>query len=167
MNSEQGSGPEIVLIAAVAANRVIGRDGTIPWSVPGEQARFREITMGHPLIMGRRTFESIGRPLPGRRNIVVSRNPGFRAEGATVAPSLEAALNLCDGEKKVFLIGGEALFAQGLGLAHTLILSELDFSVEGDVFFPEFSSADFCLVSRELVQGEIPWHLCVYRALKR
>ena len=129
---------EIILIAAMAANRVIGRGKTIPWDIPGEQTRFKEITMGHSLIMGRKTWDAIGQPLSGRRNIVVTRKSEFQAPGAEVVHSLEQGLMLTVGEGKVFVIGGAQLYQLALDRADTLILTELEQEVEGDVFFIKF-----------------------------
>src|SRR2546422_8660615 len=99
-------GPKIYLVAAVAANGVIGRNGQLPWRLPEDLKHFKRLTFGHPVIMGRRTWESLGRALPGRDNIVVTRTAGYEAPGAAVASSLEAALALCAGESVVFVIGG-------------------------------------------------------------
>ena len=139
----------IILIAAMASNRAIGRNNNIPWDIPGEQARFKDITMGHPLIMGRRTWQSIGRPLPGRRNIVVTRNKDFQAPGGEVVHSLEQGIAACSGAEKVFIIGGEQLYRLGLEQADTLILTVLEGKVDGDAFFPKFSSPPFRLVQTE------------------
>ena len=154
---------EIILIAAMAANRVIGSNNRIPWRLPGEQQRFRAITWGHPLLMGRRTHESIGRPLPGRRNIVVSRNPEYQAPGCEVVHSLEQAYTLCRGEERIFNIGGEQLYRQGLAQADTLLLTVLRETMAGDAFFPEFSLTDFTLAGQEEVAGPPPYALLTYR----
>lgn len=156
---------EIILIAAMAANRVIGRDNTIPWDIPGEQVRFKEITMGYPMIMGRKTYQSIGRPLPGRRNIVVTRNRNFEAGGCEVVHSLKQGLAACKGVKKVFLIGGEQLYRLGLSHADTLILTVLDREVEGDAFFPDFSCPPFTLVRTEKISHPVPYSIQTYQRL--
>ena len=109
--------PKIYLVAAVAANGVIGRNGQLPWRLPEDLKHFKRLTLGHPVIMGRRTWESLGRALPGRDNIVVTRTAGYEAPGAAVASSLEAALALCAGESVVFVIGGQQLFAESLPIA--------------------------------------------------
>jgi dihydrofolate reductase len=154
---------EITLIAAMAANRVIGRRNAIPWHIPGEQSRFRRTTWGHTLIMGRRTHESIGRPLPGRRNIVVSRSPDYRpADGCLIAHSLQEAYSLCPAGGRVFNIGGEQLYRQGIGHAHTLILTILPHPVPGDAFFPEFSPADFRLTGQHTVTAPFPYTIHTY-----
>src|SRR5258708_7544019 len=110
-------GTKIYLIAAVAANGVIGREGQLPWHLPEDLKHFKRLTLGHPIIMGRRTWESLGRALPGRDNIVVTRTPGYDAPDAAVASSLEAALALCSGESVAFVIGGQPLFSESLPLA--------------------------------------------------
>lgn len=156
---------EIILIAAMAANRVIGRNNSIPWDIPGEQGRFKEVTMGHPLIMGRKTWQSIGSPLPGRRNIVVTRNRQFKAEGAEVVHSLDQGLETCRDRQKVFIIGGEQLYQIGLELADTLILTVLDQEISGDAFFPEFSCPPFKLIHTEQVTGQLPYAVKTYRRL--
>ena len=154
---------ELILIAAMAANRVIGRGNTIPWNIPGEQTRFKDITMGHSLIMGRKTWESIGKPLPGRRNIVVTRNSEFRAPGAEIVYSLEQGLDLTADAERVFVIGGAQLYQLALERADTLILTELGQEVPGDAFFPSFSCPPFELVRAEEVPGPTPYSIRTYR----
>jgi dihydrofolate reductase len=126
----------ISIIAAMADNRVIGRGGAIPWDIAADRRRFRELTMGHPVIMGRRTFESIGRPLPGRSNIILSRKPSFRAEGCIVANSLEDALLACGDADEVFICGGEELYRQALATADRIFLTVIHQGFDGDAFFP-------------------------------
>jgi len=128
--------PRLALIVARARNGVIGKDNAMPWKIPGEQAYFKRVTMGHPIIMGRRTWESIGRPLPGRRNIVVSRNPGFAAHGAETVSSLDAAIARCAGAAEAFIIGGAELYRLALPRAGRLLITEIDHDFEGDTFFP-------------------------------
>jgi len=128
--------PKIYLVAAVAANGVIGRDGQLPWHLPEDLKHFKRLTLGHPVIMGRRTWESLGRPLPGRDNIVVTHKAGYEAPGAAVASSLGAALALCAGESVVFVIGGQQLFAESLPIAAGLVLTEIYRDYEGDTWFP-------------------------------
>lgn len=142
---------EIILIAAMASNRVIGKGNDIPWHIPGEQQRFKEITWGHTLVMGRKTYESIGHPLPGRRNVVVTRNETYDAAGCEVANSLESALSLCKGDSKVFIIGGAQLYELSLARASSLILTVLEREVDGDIFFPEFAENAYSIVKSELV----------------
>jgi len=143
---------KVALVAAVARGGVIGRDGGLPWRLPEDMAHFRSVTMGHPVVMGRRTWESLPdrfRPLPGRRNVVVTRNSAWGADGAERAGSLGAALELLAGEERVSVIGGGALFAAALPLADELLLTEIGLDVGGDTFFPRWEPDDFTEVSRE------------------
>jgi dihydrofolate reductase len=134
----QGGAPRVFLVAAVAANGVIGARGKLPWHLPEDLKHFKALTLGHPVIMGRRTWESLGRSLPGRENIVVTRTAGYVAAGASVAASLDAALALCAGEPLVFVIGGAELYAAALPLAAGLVLTEIQRDFEGDTRFPAF-----------------------------
>jgi len=141
--------PALGLIAAVASNGVIGAHGGLPWRLPEDLRFFKLQTMGHPVIMGRRTWESIGRPLPGRRNIVVTRTAGLQAEGATVVDSLAAALAACAGEKEAFVIGGAELYRAALPVAERLVLTEIHREFDGDVRFPAFERANWRETRRE------------------
>jgi len=155
---------ELIIIAAMAANRVIGCHNTIPWQIPEDMAHFKATTMGYPLIMGRRTYESIGAPLPGRLNIVVSANPCFRGHsGYVVVTSLFEALHLCSASEKAFVIGGEQLFRAALPQAHTIILTRIDQEYEGDTFFPDFSDQPFCLVDSRRLAASVPLTINTYR----
>ena len=158
---------ELIIIAAMAANRVIGCHNTIPWQIPEDMAHFKATTMGHPLIMGRRTYESIGAPLPGRINIVVSANPRFRAHSeCIVVASLFEAIRLCAASEKAFVIGGEQLFRAALPLAHTIILTKIDQEYEGDTFFPDFSDQPFCLVDSRRLAASVPLTINTYRRVE-
>lgn len=157
---------KIILIAVMAENRVIGRGSDIPWHIPGEQKRFKQITMGHTLIMGRKTHESIGKPLPGRKNIIITRQKKYAALGCTVAESLPAALEKCANAQKVFIAGGGQIYEQALPFADEICLSILHRQVEGDIFFPEFSEKDFLESSREILKGPEPYTMVVYRRQK-
>ncbi len=128
--------PQISLIVAYASNRVIGRDNTLPWRLPGDLAHFKRTTLGKPIVMGRKTWESLGRPLPGRHNVVITRDEAYAATGATVVTSLDAALAACADAQDVFVIGGEAIFALALPHADRLIATEIQADVEGDTWFP-------------------------------
>jgi dihydrofolate reductase len=145
----QPSAPAIYLVAAVAANGIIGVNGRLPWHFPEELRHFKRLTMGHPLIMGRRTWESLGRPLPGRENIVVTRTPGYEAPGAAVASSLDAAIALCAGEPVAFVIGGTQLFEAALPLARGLVLTEIQRDYEGDTWFPAYDRSQWRETQRE------------------
>jgi dihydrofolate reductase len=143
---------KVALVAAVARGGVIGRDGTIPWRIPEDVAFFKELTTGHPVVMGRRTWESIPdrfRPLPGRRNVVVTRNPAWSAEGAERVGSVEEALRLVAGAERVHVVGGAEIYAAALPRADELVLTEIDADVQGDTFFPSWERDDFEEVSRE------------------
>jgi len=142
----------IALVAAVARGGVIGRDGGVPWHLAEDLARFKSLTTGHAVVMGRKTWDSLPerfRPLPGRRNIVVTRDPAWAAEGAKPAASLEAALECLAGEARVFVIGGAQIYRQALPLADELLLTEVDLAVEGDTFFPDIDPGGFEETSRE------------------
>ncbi|WBX87663.1 dihydrofolate reductase [Achromobacter mucicolens] len=126
----------LTLIVAYSTNRAIGRDNALPWKLPGDLAHFKRSTLGHPIIMGRKTWDSLGRPLPGRSNIVISRNPDFSAAGAILAPTLEAAVAACGDIDEAFVIGGAQIYAQALPLATRVLATEVHADVEGDAFFP-------------------------------
>jgi dihydrofolate reductase len=130
--------PRITVIAAVAANGVIGRDNSLPWRLPEDLKHFKALTMGYPMIMGRKTWESLPGRLPGRPHIVVTRNPGYRAEGATVAGSLPAAIAAAGDADEVFVIGGAELYAQALDIADQLQLTEIAADFAGDTRFPAY-----------------------------
>lgn len=131
------------LVVAVAENGVIGRDNRLPWRLPEDLAYFKRVTMGHPVLMGRRTYESIGRPLPGRRNLVVTNNRDFSAPGCIVVHSLEEAWKAAGDADEVSIIGGTALFQATLPVADRIHLTEVQASVEGDTFFPHFDRRDW------------------------
>ncbi len=141
----------ISLIAAISSNRVIGREGRIPWDVPADRQRFKALTMGHPLIMGRKTFESIGRPLPGRQTIILTREGGYRAAGCKVAHDLPAALAACGDAMEVFICGGEEVYRQALAVADRIYLTVIPREVVGDVYFPEIPADRFIVATEEVV----------------
>ena len=126
----------VTLIVARARNGVIGKDNAMPWKIPGEQAYFKRVTLGHPIVMGRKTWQSIGRPLPGRRNIVVTRDTSFVAPGAEVVASFDAALAAAADAVEVFVIGGAQLYAAALPRADRLLITEIDHDFAGDTVFP-------------------------------
>ena len=137
------------LIVAADDNNIIGRAGQLPWHLPDDLRRFKAITLGHAIIMGRLTFKSIGRPLPGRRNIVLSRNPEYHAEGAEVVASLENALEKVANDEPAFVIGGAAVFAEALPIANRIYLTRVHTTVTGDVSFPRLDTEYWRLVSDE------------------
>lgn len=142
--------PRLNLIVAMARNRTIGRNNTLPWRLPEDLQFFKRTTLGHPIIMGRNTYESIGRPLPGRRNIVVSRQTDYRAQGCEVVHSLEAALDLCQNMSDVFVIGGSQLYALALPQTDRIYVTEIKQDIEGDAHFPPFEHLGFNETHREM-----------------
>jgi len=145
----QGPGPRVYLVAAVAANGIIGASGKLPWHIPEELKHFKRLTLGHPVIMGRRTWESLKGPLPQRENIVVTRTPGYEAPGAAVANSLGAALALCIGEPVAFVIGGTQLFEEAMPHAAGMVLTEIQRDYEGDTRFPAWDRSQWRESQRE------------------
>lgn len=146
----------ISLIAAVAKNRAIGKEGQLLWHLPEDMKHFRETTRGKPVIMGRKTWESLPdafRPLPGRHNIVVSRNAAYDAEGATLAGSLDEAIRLAGEDDEVFVIGGADLYEQAMNVAQRLYLTEIECDFEGDAFFPDYRENTWKEISRKPRQG--------------
>ena len=143
------SQPRVYLVAAVAANGIIGANGKLPWHIPEELQHFKKLTLGHPVIMGRRTWESLKAPLPQRENIVVTRQAGYDAPGAAVANSLDAALAMCIGEPVAFVIGGTQLFEESLPLAAGMVLTEIQRDYAGDTWFPKWDRAQWKETQRE------------------
>ena len=138
--------PEIVIIAAVAKNRVIGKDNKLLWNIPEDMAHFKALTAGHTVIMGRKTWESLPprfRPLPSRRNIVITRQPDYAAPGAELADSLENGLKLASTATVAFIIGGEQIYTQAMAVADRLEITEVDQEPEGDAWFPEIVAVDW------------------------
>lgn len=154
--------PRLTLIAAVARNGAIGRGNALLVHLSDDLKRFKRLTLGSPIVLGRKTFESIGRPLPGRRNIVVTRNAGWSAEGVDAVHSLDAALALAADAPDVFVIGGGELYAQALPRADVLQLTEIDRDFDGDTFFPADRSG-FVETAREPhVQDDLPYAFVTY-----
>lgn len=139
----------LTLIVAYASNGVIGRGDALPWRLPADLAHFKRVTMGCPIVMGRRTWDSIGRPLPGRRNLVVTRNAAWSAPGAEARSSLEDAIAACSGAADVFVIGGAQLYAQALGRADRVVATEIAETYDGDATFPALDAAEWRIASRE------------------
>ncbi len=147
--ADQRARARVNIVVAMADNGVIGRDGGLPWHLPGDLRRFREVTMGHPLVMGRRTHESIGRVLPGRLNIVISSDPACAAAGCVVVPTLEAALATAGDASEIMVVGGAAVYAAALPIAARLFITEVHAKIDGDVRFPDFDRAAWREVARE------------------
>ncbi len=146
--------PVLSIIAARARNGVIGRENSLPWHLPADLRRFKALTMGKPMVMGRRTWESLPGLLPGRRHIVISRAPGYKAEGAEVAASLDAAIALAASAEELMIIGGAQIYALALPLAHRLYLTEIDAEIEGDACFPPFEASEWLEVERSRFQAD-------------
>ena len=164
--------PRLSILAAVARNGVIGRDNALPWHLPGDLKRFKALTLGHPVVMGRKTFESIlaanGKPLPGRENIVVTRARDYAAAGCRVVHSLEAALACADGAE-AFVIGGAEIYVLALPLAERLYLTEIDADFEGDARFPRYDRGDWVEVAREAgpsAAGGVRYDFALYERRK-
>jgi dihydrofolate reductase len=139
----------VALIAAVAENGTIGRDGDLPWRLPADLRHFKRLTLGKPVIMGRKTWQSLGRPLPGRRNIVVTRDAGFAADGAEIAASLDAALAMTRDVEEAMVIGGGEIYARAMARADRLYITHVHAAVEGDTHFPDIDGTEWRETARE------------------
>ena len=151
----------LALIAAVSKNNVIGNKGVIPWKIKGEQKRFKELTTGNTVIMGKRSFEEIGKPLPNRRTIVISSTASYQAENCITLESLAEAIAYVR-EEDAFVAGGEQLYREALPLVDVMYLTRIDLEVEGDTYFPDFREEEFELVSEEGFEGEISYQYQTY-----
>lgn len=155
------------IIVAMARNRTIGINNTLPWRCPEDLKHFKALTMGHHMIMGRKTFDSIGKPLPGRTTVVVTRDRHLKIEGCLVAHSLQDAIKLCAKDSETFIVGGADIYAQSLALADTLYITEMQQDAEGDVHFPEVDKDRWSEISREVHNQETPqpleYHFATYR----
>ena len=143
------SDPTITLIVAVADNGVIGRDNTLPWHLPDDLKRFKRLTMGKPIVMGRKTFDSIGKPLPGRQNIIVTRDTNYRRDGVTVVHDADAALRAAGAVPEIMVIGGAELFRTLLPRAGRLLLTRVHGNIDGDVVWPALDERAWRVVERE------------------
>ena len=155
------------IIVAMAQNRTIGVNNTLPWRCPEDLKHFKNLTMGHHIIMGRKTYESIGKLLPGRTTVIVTRNPELRVDSCIVAHSLAAAIAACAADEEVFIVGGAELYTQALPLADTLYITEIQQAVDGDAHFPELPLDEWREIPREVRSQEIPqplrYDFVVYR----
>ena len=158
--------PRISLIVAMAKNRVIGANNALPWHLPADLKHFKSLTMGHHIIMGRKTHESIGRPLPGRTSVVVTRNAGYSMPGVIVANSLEAAIAACGDDEEIFVIGGSDVYRQAIKIADRIYLTEIDAEISGDAHFTEFDVNAWRETSRDSHSPDetnpFPYHFVVY-----
>jgi dihydrofolate reductase len=154
-------------IVAMASNRVIGNRGDIPWKIPGEQKMFKKITLGHTVIMGRKTYESIGRPLPGRTNIVITRQSDYQATGCIVAHDLDSAFQACPPqEDEAFICGGGQLYQASLPVTDRIYLTVLPREVAGDTYFPEVSGNEFKMTKSEYIDGVEPYNFFIYERIR-
>ncbi len=156
----------IAIIVAFSKNRVIGNKGEIPWKIKGEQTRFRELTTGNVVVMGRRTFEEIGYPLPDRMNIVISKTQSFKADNCFTAASLKDALKMAEDNAKgkdIYICGGEQLYKEAIDIANVIFITVIDELFEGDTFFPEFDESKFELYVAEYCVGEIPYTYLTFK----
>ena len=144
----------ISLIAAMARNRIIGKDNDMPWHLPADLAHFKRVTMGKPVIMGRRTYESIGFPLPGRKNVVITRNADYAPEGIVVVDSIEAALSEVGDADEVMIIGGGQLYREMLPYADRLYLTQIQADIEGDTEFPDYTVFEWKEIDREVYEAD-------------
>jgi dihydrofolate reductase len=149
----------------MARNRVIGRDGKLPWHLSDDLKRFRALTMGHHIVMGRKTWESVGRPLPGRTSVVVTRNPSYSAPGAVVVASVPAAMTVAAADSEAFLIGGGEIYRAAIQSVDRIYLTQIDADYLGDTFFPELNLEEWQQISREHhpAENDLPaWDFAIY-----
>ncbi len=157
--------PRISIISALAKNRTIGIHNTLPWRLPEDLKHFKALTLGHHILMGRKTYESIGKPLPGRTTVIITRGNFPAPEGVKIAHSLQDAIEVCGADEEIFFVGGAELYAQALPLAGRLYLTEIQADVEGDAWFPDYDRAQWREVSRERRHDEasgLEYHFVVY-----
>ncbi len=158
---------KLAIIVAMAKNRTIGINNTLPWRCPEDLKHFKTLTMGHHMIMGRKTFDSIGKALPGRITVVVTRNSDLHIEGCITANSLNAAISACKSDERIFVVGGGEMYTQALYLADTLYITEIQQDVEGDAHFPEFDITQWQEVARSPRSQDSPqplsYHFVEYR----
>ena len=159
--------PRLSMIVAMAKNRAIGINNTLPWRCPEDLKHFKALTMGHHMIMGRKTFDSIGKPLPGRTSVIITRNPEIKIAGCIVAHALDEAIASCTDDEEIFVVGGAEIYAQALPLIDTLYVTEIQQDMAGDAYFPEFDQTGWLEVAREKRHQETPqpleYHFVIYR----
>lgn len=151
----------IALVVAYAKNRAIGKDGRIPWNIDGEKTRFKNLTVNHVVIMGRKTYEEIGRPLPNRTTIVISKTKDFTAPNCQTAKSLQEAIALA-GDEDIYISGGAGIYEESLPFVEKMYITEIDAVIEGDTFFPEFEEDLFVKEIERRVDGDIPYTFLTY-----
>lgn len=151
----------IALIVAYAHGNIIGNKGKIPWNIKGEKSRFRELTTGNVVVMGRRSFEEIGKPLPDRMTLVISSTKRFEMDGVHTVSSLEEAINKA-GNRDIFISGGERLYRETIDMVEKMYITQIDLQVDGDTKFPEFDENDFIKTTEKTVDGDIPYKYLTY-----
>ena len=160
------SDSRISIISAMASNRAIGIRNTLPWQLPEDLKHFKALTMGHHIVMGRKTYDSIGKPLPGRDTVIVTRYADFAVPGCLAVNSLDAALTVSHGDAEVFFVGGAELYRQALSIAHRIYLTEIQRVFDGDAFFPEFDKSQWIETARDKHRTEGPngfeYHYVIY-----
>ncbi|MFC4322762.1 dihydrofolate reductase [Litchfieldia salsa] len=160
----------ISLLVAMDKNKLIGKDNDLPWRLPADLAYFKNLTMGHPIVMGRKTYESIGRPLPGRENIIITRNLSYAVEGCEVINSTEEIIELSKTKKEIFVIGGSEIFKEILPFVDKLYITEIEEEFEGDTFFPNFNLENWDLKTREKgikdEKNPYEYYFCLYEKKK-
>ena len=144
----------ISLIAAMGKNRIIGKDNSLPWKLPEDMKRFKELTQGKPVVMGRKTFESIGKPLPNRKNIILTNDKNYKKEGCIIVHSVQEALIPSKGDKEIMVIGGEQIFKEFLPIANRMYLTFIDENFEGDAYFPEYNKNEWKEIKKEEHKNE-------------
>jgi len=156
----------ISIIVAVTKNNVIGNNGIMPWKIKGEQRRFKELTTGHTIIVGRKTFQAEGKPLPNRKTIIISKTKNIECENCVTVKSLKEALGLAKDEKEIFIAGGGEIYRQVLPMTDRIYLTIIDKVIEGDVYFPEINEDEFVKIYEERIEGEIPYTYYTYERRK-
>ncbi len=156
--------PTLSVIAAMARNRVIGINNTLPWRLPEDLKHFKALTMGHHIVMGRKTYESIGKPLPGRTTVIVTRDPTYRVDGCLTATSIEDAIAACGNDPEIFFVGGAEMYGQVLPRADRLYLTEIQAEYAGDAWFPEFDRIAWRELERQthLSEAGLEYHFVTY-----
>jgi dihydrofolate reductase (trimethoprim resistance protein) len=157
----------IPLIVAVAKNNVIGNNGIIPWKIKGEQRRFKELTTGKTIIMGRKSFEEIGRPLPNRKTILISNTQNIATENCTTVKSLSKAFDLVKDEDEVFVAGGGQVYKEAYPYADRIYITVIDKIIDGNVYFPQICQDDFVKIYEERIDGDMPYTYYTYERIKR
>ena len=156
----------ISIIVAVTKDNVIGNNGIMPWKIKGEQRRFKELTTGHTIIVGRKTFQAEGKPLPNRKTIIISKTKNIECENCVTVKSLKEALELAKDEKEIFIAGGGEIYRQVLPMTDRIYLTIIDKVIEGDVYFPQINEDEFVKTYEERIEGEIPYTYYTYERRK-